>query len=125
MRKPAGQSGPSLKRLKVVLPHHLNLDHFDRNRAKVAGLNLRPGNLAILCRRTKHVRAGARVVLTPTGLSSCPVSLDRAYPSREYRTQARECAERAKLSRDPETKRQYEDMARQWLELAKRAEKLG
>ena len=43
----------------------------------------------------------------------------------EYRTQARECAERAKLSRDPETKRQYEDMARQWLELAKRAEKLG
>ena len=46
-------------------------------------------------------------------------------PAEEYRTQARECAERAKLARDPETKRQYEDMARQWLELAKRAEKLG
>ena len=43
----------------------------------------------------------------------------------EYRTQARECAERAKLAPDPETKRQYEDMARQWLELAKRAEKWG
>jgi hypothetical protein len=40
----------------------------------------------------------------------------------EYRRQAEECAERAKLAPDPETKRVYEDMARQWLELAKRAD---
>ena len=43
----------------------------------------------------------------------------------QYRTQARECAERAKLARDPEVKHQYEDMARQWLDLAKWAEKEG
>jgi hypothetical protein len=38
---------------------------------------------------------------------------------------AKQCAERAKLAPDPETKRVYEDMARQWLELAKRAEGRG
>jgi hypothetical protein len=43
----------------------------------------------------------------------------------QYRTQAKECAERAKLAADPETKRQFEGMARQWLDLAKWAEKEG
>ena len=43
-------------------------------------------------------------------------------PSEEYQIQAKKCAERAKLAPDPETKRVYEDMARQWLELAKRAD---
>jgi hypothetical protein len=37
--------------------------------------------------------------------------------------QAKECAERSKFARDPETKRQYEDMARQWIELAERVDK--
>jgi hypothetical protein len=41
----------------------------------------------------------------------------------QYRAKAQECAESAKLARDPETKRQYEDMARQWLELAERTDK--
>jgi hypothetical protein len=39
----------------------------------------------------------------------------------QYRLQAKECAERAKLARDPESKRQYEELVRQWSELAKRA----
>ena len=43
----------------------------------------------------------------------------------QYRLQAKECAERAKLAPDPETKREYEDFARQWLDLAKRAEAGG
>jgi hypothetical protein len=43
----------------------------------------------------------------------------------QYRTQARECAEPAKLEPDPETKRTYQDMARQWLNLAKQAEEGG
>jgi hypothetical protein len=43
----------------------------------------------------------------------------------QYRIQAKECAERAKLAPDPETKRTYEDMERQWLGLAKQAEKDG
>jgi hypothetical protein len=33
--------------------------------------------------------------------------------------------ERAKLAPDPETKRDYESMARQWLDLAKRADEGG
>jgi hypothetical protein len=43
----------------------------------------------------------------------------------EYRLKAQECAERARLAPDPETKRQFEDMARQWLNLAKQAEEGG
>jgi hypothetical protein len=43
----------------------------------------------------------------------------------QYRIQAKECAERAKLARDPEMKRQYEDMAKQWLDLTKRVEEGG
>jgi hypothetical protein len=38
---------------------------------------------------------------------------------------AKECAERAEHARDPETKRQLEDLARQWLDLAKYADKDG
>jgi hypothetical protein len=40
----------------------------------------------------------------------------------EYRINAKECAERAGLSPGPETKRQYEEAGKQWLDLAKRAE---
>ncbi len=43
----------------------------------------------------------------------------------EYRIQAKECAERAKLAPAPESKRTYESMQRQWLDLAKQAEKGG
>jgi hypothetical protein len=39
-----------------------------------------------------------------------------------YRIQASQWAQRAKLAPDPESKRQYDDMERQWLELAKRAD---
>ena len=42
--------------------------------------------------------------------------------SDEYRIHAKECAERARLSPEPETKRQYEKAERQWLDLAKQAE---
>ena len=48
-----------------------------------------------------------------------------AERAEQYRTTARQCAERARLEPDPETKRVYEDMARQWLELAKRADEGG
>jgi hypothetical protein len=43
----------------------------------------------------------------------------------QYRVQAKECAERAKLAPDPETKRTYERMELQWLILAKQAENEG
>jgi hypothetical protein len=42
-----------------------------------------------------------------------------------YRSKANECSERAKLASDPETKRQFELMARQWFALAKQSEKNG
>ena len=42
--------------------------------------------------------------------------------SEQYRVQAKECAVRARLSPDPEMKRQYELAEKQWLDLAKRAE---
>jgi hypothetical protein len=46
-------------------------------------------------------------------------------PSRqeEFRFRQAECEERAKQSRDPEVRRQYEDLARQWREMADRAER--
>jgi hypothetical protein len=40
----------------------------------------------------------------------------------EYRLTAKQCAERAKAAPDPETKRVYEGMEREWLELAKRTD---
>ena len=43
----------------------------------------------------------------------------------QYRIHAKECAERARLSPNPETKRQYEEAERQWLALAKQSEKNG
>jgi hypothetical protein len=43
----------------------------------------------------------------------------------QYRIQAKECAERAKLAPDPETKLTYERMKMQWLLLAKQAENDG
>jgi hypothetical protein len=38
---------------------------------------------------------------------------------------AKECSEHVKRAADPETKRQFEAMARQWLALAKQSEKNG
>jgi hypothetical protein len=38
--------------------------------------------------------------------------------SEEFRAHATECRELANRIRDPEVKRQYEELARQWLELA-------
>ncbi len=48
-------------------------------------------------------------------------------PSRpeQYRLKAKECAERAKATNDFETRREFEEMACQWLDLAKYAEKNG
>jgi hypothetical protein len=43
----------------------------------------------------------------------------------QYHAKAQECAQRAKAARDPEAKRAYEDLARQWLDLAKRVEQIG
>jgi hypothetical protein len=40
----------------------------------------------------------------------------------QYRLTAKECAERAKVAPDPETRRVYEEMEREWLELAKRTD---
>ena len=40
----------------------------------------------------------------------------------DYKAKAEECARRADAARDPETKHLFEDMARQWLDLAKWAE---
>jgi hypothetical protein len=45
--------------------------------------------------------------------------------SEQYRINAKECAERARLSPDPEMKRQYEEAEQQWLDLAKRAERMA
>jgi hypothetical protein len=42
-----------------------------------------------------------------------------------YRLKAQECAEHAELTLEPETKRQFEDAARQWVELAERLRKGG
>jgi hypothetical protein len=36
-----------------------------------------------------------------------------------YRVKAEECAQRAKTARDPETRRSYEHLAQQWLDLEK------
>jgi hypothetical protein len=43
--------------------------------------------------------------------------------SEEFRARAAECSELARRVRDPEIKRQYEEMARQWLELAEQTER--
>jgi hypothetical protein len=50
-----------------------------------------------------------------------------AVPTRAeyYRLKAQECAERAKLAPDPDTKRFYEKIESQWLDLAKYAEQGG
>ena len=43
----------------------------------------------------------------------------------QYRLKAQECAECARVVRNAEKKRLYEDLAREWSELAKQADKLG
>jgi hypothetical protein len=43
--------------------------------------------------------------------------------SEEYRAHAAECRELANRIRDSEVKRGYEELARQWLELAEQAER--
>jgi hypothetical protein len=43
----------------------------------------------------------------------------------EYRAKARTAAAMAAAANDPEMKRQLEDLARQWDQLAKRAERVG
>jgi hypothetical protein len=35
----------------------------------------------------------------------------------DYRTRAAQCEERAKQARDPKVKRQFEELAHQWLEI--------
>jgi hypothetical protein len=41
----------------------------------------------------------------------------------EYRAKAHECIERAASARHPEIKRQFEDLARQWWEMATQLER--
>ena len=41
----------------------------------------------------------------------------------QYRIKARECIEQAERSSDPETKRQFEEQARLWLNLAASADR--
>jgi hypothetical protein len=41
----------------------------------------------------------------------------------EYRARAVQCEERAKRARDPEVKRQYQELAHQWLEMANQADR--
>jgi hypothetical protein len=41
----------------------------------------------------------------------------------QYRAKSQECANHAERARDPETRRQYELMARQWLDLAEQTDK--
>jgi hypothetical protein len=42
-----------------------------------------------------------------------------------YKAKAEQCSERAKAALDPETKRIYEHMAQEWVDLARRAEQGG
>jgi hypothetical protein len=42
-----------------------------------------------------------------------------------YKAKAEQCAERAKAALDPETKRIYEHMAQEWVDLARRAQQAG
>lgn len=43
--------------------------------------------------------------------------------SEEFHAHAAECRQLASHVRDPELRRQYEELARQWLELAEQAER--
>ena len=43
----------------------------------------------------------------------------------QYRARAKECEDKAKRVVDYEAKRIYEDLARQWREMAERAERFG
>jgi hypothetical protein len=54
-----------------------------------------------------------------------PATQGVTMPSRQeaFRAQAAECEELAKQVRDPEVKRQYEDLARHWREMADRADR--
>jgi hypothetical protein len=42
----------------------------------------------------------------------------------EYRANAARCAERADEARDPEVKRQLQDLIRQWIEIAHQADEI-
>ena len=43
--------------------------------------------------------------------------------SDRYRARARECQDRAEKERDPEGKRKYKELARQWIALADHTER--
>jgi hypothetical protein len=43
--------------------------------------------------------------------------------SNDYRTRAVQCEELAKQARDPEIRRQFEELARQWSEMAGQADR--
>jgi hypothetical protein len=54
----------------------------------------------------------SRIIMVPSGVD-------------HYRAKAAECEQRATSARDPEVKRGFAKMARQWLELAEQAEQEG
>jgi hypothetical protein len=45
--------------------------------------------------------------------------------SDDYRARAAECQERAKVARDPEVRRQFEELAHQWAEMAVQDERMN
>jgi hypothetical protein len=45
--------------------------------------------------------------------------------SQWYKAKAEQCSERAKTASDPETKRIYEHMAQEWVDLARRVQQAG
>ena len=75
--------------------------------------------------RRFHVVAGQRV-LTGTRHDGARCSVNAGLKAmltlaEEYRAKAEECAKHAEATHDPEFQRLFEDIARQWLNLAKLA----
>jgi hypothetical protein len=48
-----------------------------------------------------------------------------AYKTEEYRVKAAECDHRAASTRDVEVQKQYQELARQWRELVKQADRMA
>jgi hypothetical protein len=51
--------------------------------------------------------------------------IDMRTRAQWYKAKAEQCSERAKTASDPETKRIYEHMAQEWVDLARRAQQAG
>jgi hypothetical protein len=78
-----------------------------------------PARLTVVGLTIGRVRFGWHA--SAIGIAVMPVQTQADY----YRSEAKRCAERAKTARNSDTKQRYEEMARQWLDLAKRADEGG